>query len=145
MYPGGFVVLVLVGGIVITCWLSIITFVIWKNNQFLHKLFPVKGRHFRDTLEEVLEDFKKLEEFQKKNRLCVQKVELKRYNPYGDTGGDQSFSAVLLNGYDDGVVITSLHSRTGTRVFAKPVKGGKVGDFRFSKEEEELVLETVKK
>jgi hypothetical protein len=54
----------------------------------------------------------------------VQCVGLVRFNPFQDTGGDQSFALALLDRGGDGVVVSSLHSRTGTRFYAKPVKGG---------------------
>ena len=54
----------------------------------------------------------------------VQHVGLVRYNPFGDTGGDQSFAVALLDGSGNGVVMSSLHGRTATRFYAKPVKGG---------------------
>jgi hypothetical protein len=54
----------------------------------------------------------------------VQCVGLVRYNPFQDTGGDQSFALALLDKMGNGVVISSLHTRTATRFYAKPVKGG---------------------
>lgn len=55
---------------------------------------------------------------------AVQRVGLVRFNPFADTGGDQSFSIALLDGSGDGIVISSLFSRSETRVFAKPVQNG---------------------
>ncbi|MEO8287756.1 MAG: DUF4446 family protein [Chloroflexota bacterium] len=52
----------------------------------------------------------------------VQHVGLVRYNPFQETGGDQSFALALLDNRGDGVVISSLHSRTMTRFYAKPIK-----------------------
>jgi hypothetical protein len=54
----------------------------------------------------------------------VQHVGLVRYNPFQDTGGDQSFALALLDKRGDGVVVSSLHSRTMTRFYAKPIKSG---------------------
>jgi Protein of unknown function (DUF4446) len=54
----------------------------------------------------------------------LQHVGLVRFNPFEDTGSDQSFAIALLDGRRNGLVISSLHGRTGTRVFAKPVEGG---------------------
>ena len=53
---------------------------------------------------------------------AVQRIGLVRFNPFNDTGGDQSFSIALLDGRGDGLVVSSLYSRSGTRVFAKPVQ-----------------------
>ena len=54
----------------------------------------------------------------------VQHVGLVRFNPFQETGGDQSFALALLDGRGDGIVISSLHSRAMTRFYAKPIKGG---------------------
>jgi hypothetical protein len=63
---------------------------------------------------------------------------LVRFNPFPDTGGNQSFVLALLDESDDGVIISSLHSRTGTRIYAKGVVGGKA-DTTLSAEEEEAI------
>jgi hypothetical protein len=54
----------------------------------------------------------------------VQYIGLVRYNPFQEAGGDQSFALALLDRHGDGVVVSSLHGRTATRFYAKPVKGG---------------------
>jgi hypothetical protein len=54
----------------------------------------------------------------------LQCVGLVRYNPFEETGGDQSFALALLDRRGDGVVISSLHGRAATRFYAKPVRGG---------------------
>jgi hypothetical protein len=54
----------------------------------------------------------------------VQHVAVVRFNPFADTGGDQSFALALLDRKGDGVVISSLHTRTMTRFYSKPIKGG---------------------
>jgi hypothetical protein len=56
---------------------------------------------------------------------AVQRVGLVRFNPFEDTGGDQSFALALLDADGDGVVLSSLHTRTATRFYAKPVKAGR--------------------
>lgn len=67
--------------------------------------------------------------------FCVQNVGLLRYNPFSQTGGNQSFSLALLDEQGQGIVVTSFHSRDATRVYAKVVKDGKAEDGSFSKEE----------
>jgi hypothetical protein len=49
----------------------------------------------------------------------IQHVGFLRFNPFRDTGGDQSFVIALADARGDGVVISSLHSRDVTRVYAK--------------------------
>lgn len=52
------------------------------------------------------------------------RVGLVRFNPFEDTGGNQSFALAMLDGRGDGFVVSSLHSRTGTRIYAKAIANG---------------------
>ncbi len=52
----------------------------------------------------------------------IQHLGFLRYNPFRETGGDQSFVLALADGNGDGTVISSLHSRDVTRVYAKPLR-----------------------
>jgi uncharacterized protein DUF4446 len=52
------------------------------------------------------------------------RIGLVRFNPFEDTGGNQSFALALLDGRGDGFVVSSLHARAGTRVYAKAIAGG---------------------
>ncbi len=54
----------------------------------------------------------------------LQHVGVVRFNPFPDKGGDQSFVVAILDGHADGVVLSGLHSRVDSRVYAKPVVGG---------------------
>jgi len=54
----------------------------------------------------------------------VQRVGVVRFNPFPDAGGDQSFAVALLDAEGTGLVVSSLHGRAETRVFAKAVSGG---------------------
>ena len=47
-----------------------------------------------------------------------------RFNPFDDTGSDQSFAIAFLDDARDGIVISALHGRSNTRLFAKPVADG---------------------
>ena len=55
----------------------------------------------------------------------IQKVGVIRFNPFADTGGDQSFAVALLDAEGNGVVLSSLHGRADTRIFAKSVQAGR--------------------
>ncbi len=77
-----------------------------------------------------------------KTKSHVQKVAIIRYNPFNQTGGNQSFSLVLLDGENNGIVVSSFHSREGTRLYTKNVTGGKT-DGSFSKEEKEAIKQAI--
>lgn len=81
---------------------------------------------------------------EKEGRLHIQKVGLLRFNPFKDTGGDQSFILALVDGTDSGVVISGLYSRSGTRWYAKRVQNGKGVDHELSEEEKKALQETKK-
>jgi hypothetical protein len=77
-------------------------------------------------------------ELESLSQRTIQKVGVIRYNPFSDTGGDQSFAIAMLDSLGNGVVLSSLHSRTDTRVFAKPVQSGR-SKFQLSDEEQEAI------
>ena len=64
------------------------------------------------------------ESLELRSRGSLQHIGLVRFNPFDDTGSDQSFVIALLDDRRDGIVLSSLHGRGQTRVFAKPVEGG---------------------
>lgn len=132
-------------------WLAILSFLTWQQIKFLVLLFP-KGseRDIRKKFEEVFKavtDYRgelakieeKLSQLENHGLAHIQRVELLRFNPYQETGGDQSFSIALLDEKGNGIVLTSLHARSGTRVFAKPVKMGRGVRYQLSSEEEEVL------
>lgn len=147
MYPPEAVVGVL---ILILLWLLVLSLLVWKERSYLRQLFPKTGdRDIRNKFKEVLEALEAVEgrnevlnknfkELAREGLEYIQRVEVLRYNPYGDTGGDQSFSVVLLNGKLNGLILTSLHSRAGTRIYTKPIKDGK-SELELSKEEREVL------
>jgi hypothetical protein len=55
---------------------------------------------------------------------AVQRIGVVRFNPFEDTGSNQSFALALLDARGNGVVISSLHSRQATRVYLKQISGG---------------------
>ena len=71
-------------------------------------------------------------------RRAIQRVGLVRYNPFEDTGGNQSFALAMTDAAGTGFVVNSLHSRTGTRVYAKAVSEGR-SEGALSEEEAEAL------
>jgi hypothetical protein len=57
-------------------------------------------------------------------RHAIQSVGLVRFNPFEDTGSNQSFALALLDADENGVILSSLHSRQSTRVYLKAIAGG---------------------
>lgn len=73
-----------------------------------------------------------------------QKVGFMRFNPFQDTGGDQSFSLALLDNENNGVIISSLYGREGNRVYAKAVDHG-IPKQAISGEEKEVLEQAMNK
>lgn len=72
-----------------------------------------------------------------------------RFNPFKDIGGDQSFAIALLNGKNNGLVISSLYTREGTRIYAKAIVDGESEKHTLTEEERQALkianLSTAKK
>lgn len=73
-------------------------------------------------------------------RGALQRVGIVRYNPFEETGGNQSFALALLDADDHGIIISSLHARSGTRVYAKAVTSGRPAGALSEEEAEALRL-----
>lgn len=123
---------------------------IWKTNKRITQFFNGKdGKSIEKVLEYEMRKLKKTEEDIKKLAQnikwiegialkSVHKVGVVRFNPFRDIGGDQSFSIALLDYKDNGVVVSSLHSAEGTRIYAKPILKNK-SKYQLTKEEEEAL------
>ena len=73
----------------------------------------------------------------------VRHIGLVRFNPFGDVGGDQSFAVALLDGDQNGVVLSSIFSRAGVRTYAKFVRAGLSPNSTFSDEEEAAIVQAL--
>ena len=132
-------------------WLVLLSFYLFKTTKDYKRLTRgERNLNLNQILEGLIKkqdiDEKRIQElaqevtrFEEQNKLNFQKYALVRFNPFEETGGDQSFVAAFLDGQNNGIVISSLHSRNGTRVYAKPIANGKSTTYEFSKEEKEVV------
>jgi len=73
---------------------------------------------------------------------AVTRVGVVRFNPFDDTGGNQSFALALLDGRSDGIVLSSLHSRQQTRVYLKAIQAG-AAESALSAEEAEALRQAI--
>lgn len=132
-------------------WLSTLTFLFFRFYSYYTRIFKNENREslisILDSItqkeeknREAIENISSLcEQLKKDGSLHIQKIGLLRFNPFHDTGGDQSFILALLDSHDTGVVISSLHTRTGTRWYAKAVKAGKGQEYELSTEEQKAI------
>jgi len=116
----------------------------------------LKGKKVKDLEEVVSEQLKRMrgiegdvkklfkwnKDLQKISDISITKVGVVRFNPFKDTGGDQSFAIALLDSNNNGVVLSSLYTREGTRVYTKPIeKSGST--YHLSKEEKQAIEKAI--
>lgn len=80
---------------------------------------------------------------EKISEISVQKVGFLRFNPFDDTGGDQSFALALLNRNNNGVVLSGLYTRQGVRTYAKGISRGEASH-PLSAEEKHVLADAMK-
>lgn len=54
---------------------------------------------------------------------AMQKFGMLRFNPFDDTGGDQSFALCVTDASGNGFVMSCLHRRLESKIYAKPLAG----------------------
>ena len=141
---------------ILSIWLIILSFLFWRILSHYNRL--TKGASSK-TLKDVLEDLlrgavitkKEIESLkarcdriEREGLVHIQKIGLLRFNPFKDTGGNQSFILSLVDANDTGVVISGLYSRSGTRWYAKKVIEGRGVEYELSEEEKKALKEARK-
>lgn len=136
-----------IGMAALSIWLVSLTFFFWKLSSHYNSLAKgVNKNNLQAILDSLLKDItvaKKDVAFLKdtcdrinqEGKFHIQKIGLHRFNPFKDTGGDQSFILTIVDGNDTGVIISGLYSRSGTRWYAKRIEYGKAVDHQLSDEE----------
>lgn len=141
---------------VLLVWIGTLEYRLLRMTRTLRTLFM--GRTGAD-LEQVLREFMermdrtddKINEYHQRASQIEQRapynithVGVVRFNPFDDKGGDQSFAVAFLDGHNDGVVFTGLHSRADVRVYAKPIVGG-TSTYPLTNEEAEAINRSLNK
>lgn len=134
-------------------WLIILSIIFWQQKKHYQQLLgKSKKINLQDVLDQILHTQRiltqengvsknRIKEIEHSTNFYLQKIGFYRFNPFDDTGGDQSFSLSLLDNKKNGIVFTFLHSRETTRVYAKEIKNGKSEKFSLSKEEETVIAQ----
>jgi hypothetical protein len=136
--------------------LTLLLAVIWQGIR-LYKISGIRKEFFSNEMKKNLEDVlidqnrsitqinkhlqiidKNIDQILNDNRDSFQKIGFVRYNPFDDAGGNVSFALAILDDHDDGFVISSLHGREGTRVYAKVVKSA-LSESKLTDEEIEAI------
>ncbi len=148
-----FAVIVLVISII---WLSAMTFLFWQLSSHYNTLTRgISSKTLKSILEDILRKVEnaqkdidlltnRCDRIEKEGLLHIQKIGLLRFNPFKDTGGEQSFILSLVDANDTGVVISGLYSRAGTRWYAKKIIDGQGVEYALSDEEKKAIKEAGK-
>ena len=143
--------LVLFGMAILFIWLILITYFYWKISSHYNSLVTGVNKknlsgvleHFSEQLSLSKKDIENLlnrcDTIEKESLYHIQKIGLLRFNPFKDTGGDQSFILSLLDANNTGVVISGLYSRSGMRWYAKRVVNGEGFEHELSEEEKKAL------
>lgn len=75
-------------------------------------------------------------------RETISHLGLVRFDAFQDLTGSMSFSLALLDEQGDGLVVTSISGRNDSRLYAKPIKGGRCG-LSITDEERQAVEQAV--
>lgn len=94
------------------------------GGRSLHDLLAGNARAVERASERMAEMEAMHARIDERTQRSLQHIGMVRYNPFDDTGSDQSFAIAMLDDRRDGVVLSSLHGRANTRIFAKPVAAG---------------------
>ncbi len=73
-----------------------------------------------------------------KHEGAIQKVGLLKYDAFKEMGGNLSFCLAFLDEKDNGVMLNTVHSNTGSYSYTKRIKAGKC-DIDLSPEEQETL------
>ncbi|MHB8108178.1 MAG: DUF4446 family protein [Candidatus Cryosericum sp.] len=77
-------------------------------------------------------------ELEKTSHGFFDTVDINHYDAFQGQAGKFSFSLLMLNRNGQGIILTSLTSTTGSKVYVKRIENGK-SDAPLSREEEELL------
>ena len=140
-----------IGLFLLLLWLSIITYFFYRLYHHYNTLTAyTDNKNLKSMLEEIMRESHKIkkdiailkegyDKIESDSKFHIQKVGLLRFNPFKDTGGDQSFTIALIDANDTGLVISGLYSRSGTRWYAKRIVNGKGTEHDLSEEEKKAI------
>lgn len=112
-----------------------------KQAQDLESVILAQTKEIFQLDKEIQELFEISNKIHSLAQRSIHKVGIVRFNPFKDIGGDQSFALALLDGKNSGIVISSLHTREGTRIYSKPISKGQSDKYTLTEEEKQAIKE----
>jgi hypothetical protein len=120
------------------------------NRRLLRRIFgEAQGQQFQEHLAGILRTFEdhaamerelrdSLDSLEKTSHGFFDTVDIEHYDAFPGQAGKFSFSLLMLNRNGSGIILTSLTSTQGSKVYVKRIENGK-NDTALSREEEELL------
>lgn len=109
-----------------------------QRNPNLDNLLDDLKKKKTNLEEKVQKAERRIQVLEDRSLNFISKTSLIRFNPFRGEGGNQSFTACLLNDKDDGLMISGIYSREKMNVYAKPIKN-KTSPYEMSSEEKEAL------
>jgi hypothetical protein len=142
-------IIILLGIVLIAMWVKLNklrkTYVKMMDSMNVTNLEQVLIQ-LRETIESTAEKSEaqqnRLNAVETAMKKMQSRVGITRYNAFGDLSSNLSFSIALMNELQDGVVLTGIHNRDETHMYAKPIAGGQ-SEYRLSPEEKEAISQCV--
>lgn len=150
-YSPVFSVVFLVLGILLIVWNIILHSILKKIKNSQNTLFsgdPTKNiekivldqkEELKNLDTEVQELYDVTDKINRLTRKSIHKVGVVRFNPFKDIGGNQSFSIAFMDADNNGLVLSSLHTREGNRTYAKTITSGESAKFPLTEEEKSAI------
>lgn len=110
-----------------------------KQDFDINKIIQKNEEFKKELQEETKRSIKLMDE---KLAFAIQKVALKRYNALETQSGNLSFSIVMLDQFNNGIIITSINTRDSSYTYSKTIKNGK-SELDCSPEELEAIREAL--
>jgi len=140
--------------IVIGVLLTLLNLFFWKRIKYLEKIFlhsdggegndKLKSKVLAKDIKRLDKDIQDLYEVNSKmstiSRRGLSKVGFEKFNTFGETGGKKSFALAMLDFKDNGLVISTLQTEQGARLFIRPVKKGEGDDVTLTPEEKKALV-----
>jgi hypothetical protein len=113
-----------------------------KVNNIEELLIQMQER-IGDNGRSILSHSDQIHDMRELMQTMKSKLGIIRYSAFSEQGSDLSFSIALLDERQDGLVLTGLHSRDISYLYAKPVTGG-TSTYALSNEEKEAISRSLR-
>lgn len=141
--------LIYILGFFILLVIALIFIIIRLDKRVGNLLKGKDAKSLEDTLIQIINEINRMNGAQEKTEKIIKNINerlsnsitgigIVRFNPFANSGGNQSFAIALLNEHGDGMIISTLYSRDKTSVYAKPIAKYK-SEFDLTKEEAEAL------